>query len=104
MNGSIPKTTLQEAAEDGNLAKVEEILEAGYPVDERGSEPAGRIPSMLAEEGDKAVLQAGFDLGRTPLMLAIWKGHLAVVERLLEAGAERKDKDALGHTPLATHP
>jgi ankyrin repeat protein len=75
-------------------------LDKGAAVDERASEPGRRVPSVLAEEGDQAVLRAGFDLCRTPLMLAIWKGHLDAVDRLLQAGADGSVKDALGYNAL----
>ncbi|KAK4065526.1 hypothetical protein Trihar35433_7646 [Trichoderma harzianum] len=38
--------------------------------------------------------------GRTPLLYAIWNGNVAVVKRLLEAGARIDVTDSLGGTPF----
>jgi ankyrin repeat protein len=39
--------------------------------------------------------------GRTPLVYAVWNGHVAVIKRLLEAGARINLKDAIGGTALS---
>ncbi|KAN0087129.1 hypothetical protein V8E54_000817 [Elaphomyces granulatus] len=39
--------------------------------------------------------------GRSPLVYAVWNAHVAVIKRLLEAGARIKLKDAIGGTALS---
>ena len=40
------------------------------------------------------------DYGKTPLMIAAYNGHEAIVRLLLEAGADKEAKDHEGKTPL----
>ena len=72
---------LHSAAQAGDLASVERWLTAKYPVNR-------------------------FDfIGKTPLHYAVGGGHLAVVRRLLRAGANvnAHDERWIGDTPLADH-
>ena len=69
---------LHAAAQDGDLPLVEDLLRRKYPVNR-------------------------FDaIGKTPLHYAVREGHLAVIDRLLEAGAnpDAHDERWVGDTPL----
>src|SRR5215470_17942305 len=60
-----------------------------------------KIKELLAENGD--LIHARDSDGSTPLHCATWKGQLAVVELLLEAGADvnaRNQNEHWGTTPL----
>ncbi len=70
---------LHDAAQDGDLARVEQLLRRKYPVNRFD------------------------DIGKTPLHYAVQGGHLDVVDRLLRAGANvnANDERLIGNTPLA---
>ncbi|MGD2179914.1 ankyrin repeat domain-containing protein [Lusitaniella coriacea] len=85
---------LVEASREGNLAKVEELLQAGANVN------YGDGSALVAAAGkgylavvDRAI-QAGADVnlgwrtGSTPIASAAYQGYGEVVERLLSAGAD----------------
>jgi ankyrin repeat protein len=75
----LQREQLHDAAGKGDLAEVERLLQAKYPVNR-------------------------FDtLGWTPLHHAVRGGHLHVVDRLLKAGANvnAHDERDIGNTPLA---
>lgn len=74
----LQREQLHAAARDGDLAKVERLLQAKYPVNR-------------------------FDeLGLTPLHYAVESGHLKVTDRLIRAGANvnAHDERVIGNTPL----
>lgn len=70
---------LHSAAAAGDLARVNELLRRGYPVNRFD------------------------DLESTPLHYAVERGHIAVVERLIAAGANvnAHDERVIGNTPLS---
>jgi len=84
---------LVEAASEGDLDKVKELLQAGANINySDGSalvEAAGNghleIVNYLIETG--ADVNSGWKTGCTPIADAAYSGYLAVVERLLAAGA-----------------
>jgi ankyrin repeat protein len=87
----------QQAAETGDAARLEELLEAGEEVD--SLDRYGQTALMLAARnghGDavRVLLDAGAELDHTAkynlsaLMLAVIHGRLDVVEQLVEAGAD----------------
>lgn len=69
---------LHRAAQDGDVLRVEYLLNAKYPVNRFD------------------------DLGKTPLHYAVRGEHLAVVDALLRAGADvnAHDERVAGNTPL----
>jgi ankyrin repeat protein len=69
---------LHFAAEDGDVAEVKRLLEAGYQ------------PNIFDE------------LGKTPLHYAAEGGHLQVIEVLIASGADvnAHDESVIGNTPL----
>ena len=71
---------LQEAAADGQMERVSELLDQGTPVDER--EPARQ---------------------RTALHLAVLRERLKVAGLLIERGADPNARDALGHSCLTLY-
>ncbi len=72
-----PGAALRDAAREGDIARVEELLASGVPVD----------------TGDR--------YGRTALSFAADRGHLEVVQTLVEAGAALGTADRFyGMTPL----
>jgi ankyrin repeat protein len=69
---------LHSAAQDGDLAKIEDLVRRKYPLNR-------------------------FDeLGKTPLHYAVQENHLEVVKWLLDAGANvnAHDERVIGNTPL----
>ncbi|MGN0821159.1 MAG: ankyrin repeat domain-containing protein [Akkermansia sp.] len=77
LHTNTPDALLLESAKEGK-DKIAEIL-----IDERGANP---------ETKDK--------MGNTPLILAAYEGHEAVVRLLLEKGANIEAKNKLHNTPL----
>ena len=72
----LKKANISEAAELGNLNIVKLMLQKGTDIDSIGKD------------------------GMTPLHLAVSKGHLKVVQFLLNHGARRDLKDQHDYTPL----
>ena len=70
---------LHRAAQDGDLARVNDLIERKYPVNRFD------------------------DLGKTPLHYAVQGNRLEVVKRLIEAGANvnAHDERVIGNTPLS---
>ena len=90
-------TALMQAAETGQLALVQALLEAGAAVDSQ-SDYNGYTALMSAAETGRldivqALLEAGAALdfqnsrGYTALIFSASRGHLNIVQALLEAGA-----------------
>jgi len=78
LTAQFQREQLHRAAQNGDLARVEELLQQKYPVNRFD------------------------DLGKTPLHYAVQEGHLEVVDRLIRAGANvnAHDKRTIGNTPL----
>jgi ankyrin repeat protein len=72
---------LHRAAQDGDLARVNDLIERKYP------------------------LNRFDDLGQTPLHYAVQNNRLEVVKRLIEAGANvnAHDERVIGNTPLSDY-
>jgi ankyrin repeat protein len=103
------KTALMQAAGDGELERVAELLEAGAAVDERNANGGTALMYAVSYNRLEAVellLERGADpnaqarIGWTPLLVAAAKGRDAAVRLLLEAGADPTVRDAYGWTPL----
>lgn len=79
MSAQFQREQLHSAAQDGDLARVEELLKRKYPVNRFDS------------------------LGRTPLHHAVHGEHFDVVDRLIRAGANvnAHDERKIGNTPLS---
>lgn len=106
-------TALHEATKQGNLAKVQELLEAGVNVNAR--DRWGNTPLYLAvrnghTETTKLLLDNGAEvnarqcprctMGYTPLHLAARDGHILIAELLLDSGANVNARHRWGGTPL----
>ena len=102
-------TALIDAAADGNIEVVKQLLAAGANVNAKnkwGGTPlhwAARgghkeIVELLIAKG--ANVNAKNDEDGTPLHLAADRGHTEVVELLITAGADVNAKDDEGETPL----
>jgi hypothetical protein len=100
---------LFEAAEQGNVKKVEDLLKRGIeanPTDESGVTPL----YVAAYHGHPTVVRAlrlhGADInasnkdGDTPLAAATFQGHTTVVRLLLDYGADIGARTSDGQTPL----
>ena len=104
------KMDLRDAAEQGNLARVQLLLGQGTGADETdrngytalwlaACEGHLAIVQCLVEQGaDKEKVSRGG--GSTPLNIASGMGHVEVVRYLLEQGADRDKADISGYSPL----
>ena len=72
---------LNDAAKDGDIAKIERLLN-------KGADPDGKKP--------KGETEGGF----TPLHFAAVLGHADAIITLLNAGADLNARDQSGNTPL----
>jgi len=89
----VPGAALMEAVKAGNLAKVKELIDAGADVSNMPDEVT--VLAAAAEGGNVEIVAALLDAGAdpdfgglsVPIATAAWKGHLAVVQVLLKAGA-----------------
>ncbi len=116
-------SALHEAVEQGDLARVRELLESGAAVDARDAD--GQTPLMVASrdghvEIARLLMESGADVtatsslgfalrvaarasgsaGYTPLHWAASAGETALVKELLEAGADPDAKGVARTTPL----
>ena len=100
---------LFEAARDGKVEKLEQLLKGGAPVDELF---CGMTPLQAAvtanQAGSAAVLlrykantEVGSVEGKTPLMEAAFQGNPEMVRLLLQAGARPNVRATDGNTALA---
>jgi|GEM_PF-5844634 len=100
---------LHRAVENGDLNKIDEILNSGYAID--GTSLEGAAPIHIASlKGDQSVvlrlLEKGANVaargvgGATPLHLAAGEGHTEVVVVLLMYKAQVSAKNDFGWTPL----
>src|SRR5690606_16297572 len=81
--GDVAALTLLAASKRGDLAEVERRIAAGRSVEER------------------AAVTGSFDDDYTPLGIAVREGHAAVVNKLLEAGADpRRTIGLMRGTPV----
>lgn len=88
---------LLRAANDGGLAQIAALLEAGTDVNEankKGTTPLhfaadnGHVEAVRTLLDRQANVNARTQVGLTPLMVAARSGHPGVVRLLLEAGAD----------------
>lgn len=99
---------LLSAVESGNLAKVENVLKKGIPIDivTSGDEDTALIRAVVLNNRDmiKFLLKNGADInafafankkGTSALNIAIIKGDKNLVEFLLNSGAELRDAIAI---------
>lgn len=106
-------TPLERAAASGDLARVKVLLGEGAEIDNVDPDSTWEKTPLFAaaEAGREKVVRyllargAKIDktnaAGATPLRKAVINGHLAVVEALLEAGADpESDTDSYGRSPL----
>ena len=78
-SAQLQREQLHSAAQNGNLARVNELIDRNYP------------------------LNRFDDLGKTPLHYAVASNHLDIARRLIEAGANvnAHDERVIGNTPLS---
>jgi ankyrin repeat protein len=104
-----PTPALLAAAEKGDTAKVEKLLNGGADINARGKygqtalqiailHDHVKLAALLIERG--ADVNAADKEGGTPLATAAMASDLASVERLIKAGAEVNRADKEGVTPL----
>ena len=81
LTAQFQREQLHRAAQDGDLARVDDLIERKYP------------------------LNRFDDLGKTPLHYAVQDNRLGVVKRLIEAGANvnAHDERVIGNTPLSDY-
>ncbi len=109
LTGCAATTPLMQAAQDGDLRAVNDLLAKGAAIDEKGPFDSTAL-RQAAEFGRsdvvKLLLDRGADInmpdagGDTPLMVASQKGHAEVVKILVDRGAKVDKKNFNGWTAL----
>jgi len=103
------KTQLMEAAAEGALERIGELLAGGAQVDQRNANggtalmyaaSAGHLDAMRLLLDHGADPEARARIGWTAMLVAAAKGQEDAVALLLDAGADPRDTDAYGWTPL----
>jgi ankyrin repeat protein len=98
---SMTCTPLERAAEGGHESVVRLLLEHGADVDSK--RPCQNHTPLSGATAEEYMMQEGiadYLMQQTPLCAAADKGHEAIVQLLLEKGAEIDWKDRRGCTPL----
>ena len=104
-------SSLIEAAQQGNLARVRRLVNDAHAPDVNELGPNDRTPLIFAASfGDPAIVQelvqAGAlldfqdNFGWSPLHWAADTGHTSVVRQLVAAGANVNTRDSEGWSPL----
>ena len=86
------------AAEKGHIVIVDKLLAAGADVEKtvRWSWSNGDTTDYNGSNGDTT----DYNGDTTALMIASGKGHVVVVTKLLECGADKNKSDSSGYTAL----
>ena len=106
----MPAEELLEAAENGQSARLQELISDGVDIEAREVR-RGRTAIMLAaENGHSEVIRLLFESradanardsdGRTATILAAMKGHPEVIQLLSESGADMNARDSHGWTAM----
>ncbi|KAG7404322.1 Ankyrin repeat domain-containing protein 50 [Fusarium oxysporum f. sp. rapae] len=91
-DGTYQRSALSWASENGFDVVVELLIER----------PKIRLKHIMKLSFPKrAKVDARDRYGRTPLSYAAWNGHMAIVQRLVKAGARVDSKDDIGGTPIS---
>ncbi|QED50198.1 ankyrin repeat domain-containing protein [Cytobacillus dafuensis] len=103
------KSQFFKAADQGNIAKVNELLEQGIDVNSRDNQ--GRTAVMIATYANnaemvKALIEKGADVNiqdnmkNSPFLYAGAEGYLEILKLTVEAGADPKIVNRFGGTAL----
>lgn len=93
------RTPLLLAAAHGHLEILELLLQAGADPEMPDGDLAHPNLKRTAQYGGKELL-VGEPLGHTALFCAARHGHVPIIQRLLQAGADPNRRDFLAETPL----
>ncbi|CAM9370555.1 unnamed protein product, partial [Sphacelaria rigidula] len=106
------KTPLHYAASNGRLEAARVLLEAGAVVGHDGNEGKesplfeaatgghAEVVGLLLEQLGLEDVEACALSGRTPLSVAVERGHVDVVDKLIEKGANIHRPDLISHQSL----
>ena len=103
-------TAIHEAAHNGNINLVREILQTKPDPDIRDSFGGTALHAAMFQKNIeivKLLIDAGYDVnaigpsnGYTPLHDAVWANNVAAAQLLLQRGAQKNIKGKDGLTPL----
>jgi ankyrin repeat protein len=110
MAAAVTDTRLPDAAMEGDMATVQQLLTEGVSVDAAQGDGMTALHWAASREDlsmtalllkSKANVNARTRInGVTPLFMAARKGNAAIIEALLNAGADIQSRSTVGTTPL----